>query len=219
MRKIDRVAHRATALAHSSHPACCANNFARSGLKHLGWRRALGITTQEHCPAEVGHGCFRGKLPSSRTCFSCRIARQRVRCAPSVGDRAARADADAGQLVDQGGEHRRLAALKMIGARGVDDDPIGLIRRDDRGKALEHPKCEPVERLAIASRIGLLDQESGNQHDSLTHAGNPSLRSAGAGDTIGPLLRPIAKGGRIGTGRRRYHRGQGGQGERPARRA
>jgi len=53
-------------------PACCANNFARSGLKHSGWRRALGITTQDHttllCPAEAGHGCFQGKLPSSRTC-------------------------------------------------------------------------------------------------------------------------------------------------------
>ena len=86
-------------------------------------------------------------------------ARKGVGRAPGVGDGSAGAKADAGELLDQGREHGGLAAMQMIGAGGVDDDPIRRIGGDDRREPLQHPKRQPLQRFGVGGRIGVLDHQ------------------------------------------------------------
>ena len=104
-------------------------------------------------------------------------ARQGVGRAPGVGDGGAGAKADAGELVDQGRKHGGLAAMQMIGAGGVDDDPVGRIGRDDRREALQHPERQPLQRLGVGGGIGVLDDKPCTSAWALV-AGMPTRRPA-----------------------------------------
>ena len=70
-----------------------------------------------------------------------------MRGAPAVGDGGAGGDAGQGQPPDQRVEHRLLAAMEMVGSRRVDDDAVRRIGGHDRRHALQHPECQPFERL------------------------------------------------------------------------
>jgi hypothetical protein len=108
-----------------------------------------------------------------------RKARPRIKaskgmgCAPSIGNRRTGAQADARELIDQDRERRRLSSMQMISACGIDDDPVRRIGSDDRGEALQHPEREPLQRLAVRFRIGVLDHQALNQRLGLAcgHAG------------------------------------------------
>ena len=109
------------------------------------------------------------------------MAGQRMGRAPGVRDRCAGGDARQHQPPGQRLQHRRLAALQVIGAGGVDDDPVRRIGSDD-GSVSEEPGREPVERLGVAYRVGVLHDESGRQDLGLGdgHA-NAQASSAGSG--------------------------------------
>ncbi len=93
-----------------------------------------------------------------------REARQRMRRTAGVGDRAVGPNADAGELVDQDGEHGGFAAMQMIGAGAVDDDAVGRIRGHDRGNALQHPERETIESVGVGRRVGVLNDQTSDQN-------------------------------------------------------
>ena len=61
-----------------------------------------------------------------------RKARQGMGCAPGLGDRGARGEAGRAKALHHVGKHRRLAAMQMVGAGGVDNQAVGRIGGDDR---------------------------------------------------------------------------------------
>jgi 2',3'-cyclic-nucleotide 2'-phosphodiesterase (5'-nucleotidase family) len=69
---------------------------------------------------------------------------------------------DASNPVDQAHEHRRLAAMQMIGATGVDDEPIRRIGGDD-WRVTQRPESEAVECGRVVGRIELEVDETGNK--------------------------------------------------------
>ena len=104
-------------------------------------------------------------------------------CAPGVGDGGAGAQANAGELLDQDREHRGLAAVKMISACGIDDDPVRRIGRDDRGEALQHPEREPLQRLGVRGRVGVLDHQALHQRLGLGR-GHADAQAGGLGGRV-----------------------------------
>lgn len=51
--------------------------------------------------------------------------------------------------------------MQVIGAGGVDDDPVRRIGRDDRRETLQHPHRQPFKRGGIGGRIRVLDRRKG----------------------------------------------------------
>lgn len=81
-------------------------------------------------------------------------ARRRMGRAPCVGDRRPRLHARTGEPAHHGLEHRSLAAMQMVRARGVDHQPVGRIGGDDGRDAPQGAQRQPVERLRVAGRVG-----------------------------------------------------------------
>jgi len=109
------------------------------------------------------------------------IAGQSVRSAPCVGDRAPSRNPGHGKPADEAVQHRTFAAMEVISASRVDDDPVRRIGSDD-GSVSEEPGREPVERLGVACRVGVLHDEAGRQdlHLGDGHA-DAQARSVGGG--------------------------------------
>src|SRR3546814_5042861 len=70
------------------------------------------------------------------------VARKRMRRPPGVGDGGPGKDAGSRQAINHSRQHGLFAAMQMIGAGRIEDDPVGQIGGDDRGVALQAPRSE-----------------------------------------------------------------------------
>src|SRR3546814_19437344 len=89
------------------------------------------------------------------------VARKRMRRPPGVGDGGPGKDAGSRQAINHSRQHGLFAAMQMIGAGRIEDDPVGQIGGDDRGVALQDPAREAVERLSVGRGRGLLSGDTG----------------------------------------------------------
>jgi hypothetical protein len=110
-------------------------------------------------------------------------AREGMSCAPGIGNGGAGTQPHAGELLDQDREHGGLSSVQMIGTGSVDDDSVRRIGGDDWGEALQHPEREPVQRLAVRGRIGVLDHQAPHERLSLAR-GHADAQSGGLGCRI-----------------------------------
>ena len=79
--------------------------------------------------------------------------------APAIGDGGARGDAGHRQPVDERVQHRRLTAMKMIGAHRVDDDAVRRVGCDDRREALQNPNSKAVQCFGVRCRIDIVEDD------------------------------------------------------------
>ena len=82
--------------------------------------------------------------------------------APGIGNRRTRGDAGGLHARHQIRQHRRLTAMQVVGAGGVDDEPVRWIGRNDR-RVAQCPKREAVERRRVLARLELEADEVRNE--------------------------------------------------------
>ena len=107
-------------------------------------------------------------------------AREGMGRAPAVGDGGADAKTDAAELLEQRGKHRSFVAIQVIRAGGVDDDSVWRIGGDDWRETPEHPQRQPIERLRVPGRIGVLNHQALDQRLGLRR-GHADAKTCGMG--------------------------------------
>src|SRR3546814_3792521 len=93
------------------------------------------------------------------------VASKRMPRPPGVGDGGPGKDAGSRQTINHSRQHGLFAAMQMIGAGRIEDDPVGQIGGDDRGVALQDPEREAVERLSVGRGRGVLYEETGDEEE------------------------------------------------------
>jgi hypothetical protein len=70
-----------------------------------------------------------------------------------------------------------LATMQMVGARGVNNDTVRQIGRHNGREVLQHPKRQPIDRVSVGGRIGVLNDEP--RHEDLRLGGGHADAKAG----------------------------------------
>ena len=111
------------------------------------------------------------------------MPRQRVGRTPCVGDSHTRHDPERGKAPDKAKRHRLFAALKMVGARRVDHQSIGVIGCRDRGYQPIRPMCEPIERRVIGRAVMIHDNQLSDERLRFRDR-RPRLQSGATGGGV-----------------------------------
>src|SRR3546814_13850603 len=79
------------------------------------------------------------------------VARKRMRRPPGVGDGGPGKDAGSRQAINHSRQHGLFAAMQMIGAGRIEDDPVGQIGGYDQSLRLQEPEREAESGRATCS--------------------------------------------------------------------